>query len=59
MIFIDLLTILVAILIVVLLYKVAVWFFAKLKVGVDNDILVIGAIILLILVLLGRVKLGL
>jgi len=55
----DLLSLIIAVLLVVLLYKLAVWLFAKLHVVVDNDILVIGAIILLILVLLGRVKLGL
>lgn len=55
----DLLSILVAVLLVVLLYKLVVWLFVKLHVVVDQDILVIGAIILLILVLLGKVNLGL
>jgi hypothetical protein len=55
----DLISLLLAALIVLVIYLVVKWILGVLKVGIDNNILVIGAIILFILVVLGRVHLGL
>lgn len=55
----GLLEVVLAGLIVVALYLLAKWVLGKLKVGVDNDLLVIGAVILFILILMGRVSLPL
>ena len=53
----DLVSILIAGLFSVAVYLVARWGLMKLKVAVDDDILKVGAIILFILIVVGRVKL--
>ena len=55
----GLLEILVAVLIVVLLFLVFRWLFGMLKVNVPQEILAIIALLLLILILLGRVNISL
>ncbi len=50
--------IIIAVLIVILIYKLSVWGLAKVKVVIDNDILMIAAILLLIAILVGRVRIG-
>lgn len=54
----TLLGILLAALITVAVYLITRWVLAKLNIAVDDDILKVGAIILFILLLLGKINLG-
>ena len=55
----GLVDILVAVLVVLALYHIAKWALGVLKVNIPDELLTIGAIILLIFILLGKVTLGL
>ena len=55
----GLIEVLVAVLVVVLVYLVAEWVLSLLKINIPNELLKVGAILLLLLILLGRVNIGL
>ena len=53
----DLVSILIAGLFCIAVYLIARWGLGKLKVAIDDDILKVGAIILFILIVIGKVAL--
>lgn len=53
----DLVSILIAGLFSIAVYLITRWGLGKLKVSIDDDILKVGAIILFILIVVGRIKL--
>ncbi len=55
----DVSSVVIAIILVVLLYKVVVWGLGKLKVSAPEGVVEIAFLLLLVLILLGKVSIGL